>query len=220
MCTNYDPVQRQILRDIFGVEPPPAEWKAEILPGDAAPIVRVHATGRRECILAIFGLVPRSRSHHGVRSFETMNAPSEKIGEKRSCSAPWHRAQLCLVPAAAIYETNYDGPEPTRYKIWLPDEPAFGIAALWRAWPDGSCTFTMLTVNAGHHPVLSRMHAPGKAKRAVVIVPPARWDDWLTCKDPELALRFMTLYPDDQMAAEPAPVARSAKTPSPDVEIH
>ncbi len=25
MCVNYAPVQRQILRDIFGVEPPPGE---------------------------------------------------------------------------------------------------------------------------------------------------------------------------------------------------
>lgn len=29
MCVNYAPVQRQILRDVFGVQPPPDEWRAE-----------------------------------------------------------------------------------------------------------------------------------------------------------------------------------------------
>jgi len=45
----------------------------------------------------------------------------------------------------------------------------------------------MLTVNAEHHPVMKRLHAPGKKKRGVVVVPRAAWDDWLTCRDPEIA---------------------------------
>ncbi|AQV97888.1 hypothetical protein BJN34_28900 [Cupriavidus necator] len=220
MCTNYDPVPRHLLQDVFGVDAPPTEWKPETLPGDAAPIVRADAKGRRECIIAGFGLMQRSRSGHGARSFETMNAPSEKVGERCSCSGPWYRGQLCLVPATAIYELNYDaGPQPSRYKIWLPDELAFGIAALWRAAADGSHSFTMLTTKADHHPVMSRLHAPGKAKRGVVIVPRARWDAWLTCRDPDIARSFMTLYPAGQMATEPAPVLPGLKGHSAVVEV-
>lgn len=54
MCTNYAPVQRQILRDIFGVEPPAAEWKAETWPDYAAPIVRADGDGRRDSAVAAF----------------------------------------------------------------------------------------------------------------------------------------------------------------------
>ncbi|WP_042886273.1 hypothetical protein [Cupriavidus necator] len=58
MCTNYAPIYRQVLRDIFGVEPPAAEWKAETWQDYAAPIVRVDPNGRRNSILGTFGLTP------------------------------------------------------------------------------------------------------------------------------------------------------------------
>ena len=93
MCTNYAPVQRLILRDIFGVEPPPAEWKPEAWPDYAAPIVCMDSNGRRDSVLASFGLVPRSRVPKGVRPYDTMNARSETVGEKRTFSGPWKKGQ-------------------------------------------------------------------------------------------------------------------------------
>ncbi|WP_375790537.1 SOS response-associated peptidase family protein [Cupriavidus alkaliphilus] len=108
MCTNYAPVQRQILREIFGVEPPPAEWKPETWPDYAAPIVRMDGDGRRDSVLASFGLVPRSRVPQGVRPYDTMNARSETVGEKRTFSGPGKKGQLCLIPVTAV-STN-----PTR----------------------------------------------------------------------------------------------------------
>jgi len=127
--------------------------------------VRADGDRRRDSVLATFGLVPRSRIPQGVRPYDTMNSRSETVGEKRSFSGPWKKGQLCLVPAAAVYEPNYEaGPKSTRYKIWLPGEPAFGIAGLWRDWPDGTYSFTMLTVNADQHPVMKRMHAPGQGE--------------------------------------------------------
>lgn len=50
------------------------------------------------------------------------------------------------------------------------------------------------------------MHRPGVEKRSVVIVPQTDWDDWLRCRDPELARSFLRLCPADRMAAEPAPL--------------
>ena len=38
---------------------------------------------------------------------------------------------------------------------------------------------------------MNRFHAPGKEKRMIVIVPRAEWDDWLTCRDPEVARSFL-----------------------------
>lgn len=154
-------------------------------------------------------------------------------GLSRGCSASRHVHTVYLVvcasmgcilplPATAVYEPNYEaGPKSTRYRIWLPREPAFGIAGLWRDWPDGAYSFTMLTVNADKRPVMNRMHAPGKEKRSVVIVPRAQWEEWLACRDPEAARTFMTLFPPEVMAAEPAPIVRRSKElpPSADAEL-
>jgi putative SOS response-associated peptidase YedK len=63
MCTNYRPTQRQLLRDVFGIEPPPdLDWKPETYRDYAAPIVRADADDRRDSVLASFGMVPRPES--------------------------------------------------------------------------------------------------------------------------------------------------------------
>lgn len=214
MCTNYAPVQRELLREIFGVEPPAEVWKPETWKDYAAPIVRANRDGWHESILATFGMIPRTRIPEGVKPFDTMNARSETVGEKRSFSGAWKKGNLALIPAVAVYEPNYeaDPKKSTRYKIWIRDEPAFAIAGLWRDWPDGAVSFTMLTVNADHHPLMRRMHAPGKEKRSVVIVPRSQWSDWLTCREPEVARSFMSLYPADSMETAPAPKAPTGKS--------
>ncbi|KWW35163.1 putative SOS response-associated peptidase YedK [Cupriavidus metallidurans] len=217
MCTNYAPVQQRILREIFGVEPPPGIYPEETWPDYAAPIVHAAPDGPRQCALATFGMMPRKRTPPGGRRYDTTNARSETVGEKPTFAPAWRHGQLCLVPASAFYEYAYpeDGtPEhpgkAERWKIWLPDAPAFGIAGLWRTWPDQTLSFTMLTVNAETHPVLRRMHQPGAEKRSIVIVPAADWDDWLHCRNPELARSFLRLYPAEGMAAAPDPVVRVA----------
>ncbi|GAB2445706.1 hypothetical protein GCM10027081_54420 [Cupriavidus yeoncheonensis] len=78
ICTNYAPVQHQLLRDVFGVVPPATEWKPETWPDYAAPIVRADGGDRRDCVLANFGLIPRARIPEGVRPFDTMNARSAR----------------------------------------------------------------------------------------------------------------------------------------------
>ncbi|WP_416048922.1 SOS response-associated peptidase [Cupriavidus basilensis] len=212
MCTNYAPVQRQLLRDVFGVEPPPLDYPPETWPDYAAPIVVTDADGARQALVGTFGMVPKNRIPPGVAKFDTTNARSETVGEKRSFSGPWKKGQLCLVPATGFYEPNYEaGPKSVRWKIWLKDDPEFAIAGLWRDWPDGALSFTMLTINSDKHSLMNRFHAPGKEKRMIVIVPRAEWDEWLTCRDPERARSFMRPYPPERMDAEAAPRGPRAK---------
>lgn len=58
-----------------------------------------------------------------------------------------------------------------------------GVAGLWSAWrgPQGQTlhSFTMLTINADHHPLMNQFHKPTDEKRMMVILPPERYDDWL-----------------------------------------
>lgn len=202
MCANYQPTQRKLLRDVFGVEPPDhLDWKPETWPNYGAPIIRTGESGLPEAVVANFGMDPKGR-------FDTFNARSETVGERRTFSAAWRAGQLCLVPAISIFEPNYeaDPAKSIRYRIWMKDEPAFAVAGLWRGWPDGSTAFAMLTVNAEHHAVMRRMHKPGAEKRGVVILPREEWDNWLACRQPELARSFLKLPPAEAMDAEPAPL--------------
>lgn len=209
MCANYRPTQRQLLRDIFGVEPPAQEWAPETWPNyTPAPIVRIDGEGRRHAVLANFGINPKG-------GYDTFNARSETVGEKRNFAPAWRQSQLCLVPAESIFEPNYeaDPKKSVRYRIWTKDAPAFAIAGIWREFAGGLVTFAMLTVNADAHPIMRRMHKPGAEKRSVVFLPPEQWDDWLACRDPELARTFMQLPPADALEAEPAPLPpRKRKT--------
>jgi putative SOS response-associated peptidase YedK len=216
MCNNYAPIQRQLLRDIYGVEPPPGMFEPETWPDYAAPILRAGADGRPDCVLASFGMVPRDRIPPGVKRFDTTNARSETVGERPTFRGPWKNAQRCLVPMSSFFEPCYEGgPKSVRHRIWLPGAPAFAVAGLWRDWPDGLVSFTMLTVNADYHALMRRMHAPGSEKRSIVVVPPQAQHDWLNCRDPELARSFLSLPDPAAMAAEPAPIARPSRNPAP-----
>ena len=206
MCNNYAPTRQDLLEEAFGLNAPAADWPPEAWPDYMAPIVRASADGQHEAVLASFGLVPKDRIPPQVPKFDTTNARSETVGERRTFKGPWKSTQFALAPMTAFYEPNYEhGTKSVRYKIWLKDEPVFAVACLWRTWPDGLNSFTMLTVNANEHPLMKRMHAPNKEKRSIVIVPKDRWSDWLECRDVEAARSFLTLYPSERMDTAPAP---------------
>jgi len=113
-----------------------------------------------------------------------------------------------------FYETNWEKGKAVRWHIGMADEVPFAVAGLWRGWDEAdgceSFSFTLLTLNANDHPLLNRFHkpaSPGEAedKRSLVIVPPAEWDDWLNCRNPEMARSFFRLYPAERQCASPAP---------------
>lgn len=225
MCVNYVPVQRQLIRDVFGIEPPSGEWKTEAWPDYAAPIVRraeseIVRDGMdfgRECILGSFSMVPKAKIAPGGRYFPTANARTETIGARSSFAKYWNAGQFALIPATAIYEPNWETGKAVRWKIGLPGWEPFAIAGLWRAWPDGAVSFTMPTVNADRHPLMNRFHKPGDEKRGVVVLPREHWDEWLNGCHPEHARTLLQLFPADLMVAEPAPVPPRVKAPSSDV---
>jgi putative SOS response-associated peptidase YedK len=65
------------------------------------------------------------------------------------------------------------------------------LAGLWNTWTDPATgelveSFTMLTLNADHHPLMNRMHRPDpkrppemQDKRSVVPIAPEDVDTWL-----------------------------------------
>ncbi|WP_213779552.1 SOS response-associated peptidase family protein [Caballeronia sp. dw_276] len=209
MCTSYETNEYRKFEAFTIFSKPEFAFKREIYKDYPAAIIR-----RREeswsTDLATFGMVPRERIPPHVKVYDTMNARAESIGEKRSFSTAWKNLQLCLVPCEAFFEPNYETGKAVRWRIALADQQPTAIAGLWRAWeePNGVPTFsfTMLTVNADTHPLMSRFHKPDAEKRSVVIIRPNEYADWLSCKSTDEAWSFLQLYPADEMYAEPFPL--------------
>jgi putative SOS response-associated peptidase YedK len=210
MCTSYEANPNDSRWDVFSLFPrPDFDHRPEIYKDYFAPIFR-RSVETFETVPASFGIVPRRHIPPGVKVFDTMNARSESIAEKRSFSGAWRNLQLCLIPCRTFFEPNYETGKPVRWKIGMAEGAAFAIAGLWRSWKDTDGTqtlaFTMLTVNSDAHPLMKRFHKPGDEKRSVVIVQPTEYPEWLNCKTPDEARSFLRLFPVEAMHAEPFPL--------------
>lgn len=217
MCVNYRAASREEVVGAFSARmDADLHWKEEIWKDYPAPIIRAADDGVRSAVLGTYGIVPRRHIPEGVHAFDTMNARSETVGEKRSFAKAWRSGQTCLVPMRCFFEPNYESGKAVRWGIKLVDHAPFAVAGLWREWneEDGAkaVSFTQLTVNADDHPFMNRFHKPGAEKRALVIVHPKDYDNWLSCRDPEVARSFLTLYPPDLMSGWPEP--QPSRSPS------
>lgn len=208
MCVNYLPPSREQF-EYFGVQPPDEDWYSEVWQDYSAPIIVPDQKGGREAKLATYGMVPKSRIPAKVKKYTTMNARSESVGTTRSYSAAWKAGQYCLIPMQYFFEPNWETGKHVRWRIGMKNEEPFAVAGLWRAWTeeDGqlSHSFTQLTVNADDHEVMKHFHRPGAEKRSLVIIPVSEYDDWLNCRNTELARTYLSLYPAELMESEPAP---------------
>jgi putative SOS response-associated peptidase YedK len=211
MCTNYRaPNEPQGFSDLklpmLGPLYDRAPWREEIWPDYSAPIIRATSEGA-EAVLANFGMIPRAHQPAGKR-FMTVNARAETVGEKPAFRGAWRAGQRCLIPAAWIYEPNWETGKHVKYRIGLDGWRPFCIAGVWRVWrePDGSesLAMAMLTVSADEHPLMRRMHKTGDEKRSVVILRPEDYDEWLSSTNIEAVRPMMQIWPADDMSAESA----------------
>lgn len=210
MCVNYLPVSRRTLINTFHAPlATDTTWPGEAYQDYLAPLIRHDADGRRESLVASYGMVPKQHIPVGVKRFATLNARAETVGQLRSYSGAWKRSQLCLLPMEAFYEPNWETGKHVRYRIGMADNSPFAVAGLYREWreADGlaSWSFTQLTINADAHPLMKHMHRVDDEKRSLVIVPADDYDDWLACRDPEAARSFLRLFPAERMEAKPEP---------------
>jgi len=219
MCVNFRPPDPELLEATMGVIIDLHDsgfWQGETWKDYPAPIVRKGANGKRQALLASYGIVPRKHIPDRVRPFDTMNARSETVGELRSFSGAWKRSQLCLVPMTSFYEPCYESGKAVRWEIGMADQSMFAVGGLWRQWENAAGiehSFTQLTINADEHPLMRRFHKSGDEKRALVIVPQEEWDDWLNCTNLEYARSFLRHYPAELMTSWAAPLPpRSKKT--------
>ena len=183
MCSNYRPTTgRDLIR--FGVEPPDELIVGrDVYPGDVGPmLLRADDAPVLSCVAGTFGLLPVWAKE---RSFarRTYNARSETVAEKPSFRNAWRQQQRCIVPARAIYEPSYESGKAEWWRIEDAEGLPLALAGLWerKQWEEGgpSWSFTLLTVNAAGHPVMSRFHKPKAEKRSVVFLDDDAQSAWL-----------------------------------------
>jgi putative SOS response-associated peptidase YedK len=212
MCSHYQALKkRDRYRRHFGVEPPVDLGKHDLWPGYAGTFIRRHphadvgdeAVPEREALTGLFGMVPHWSPDTKMTRF-TYNARSETAATKPSFREAWKHAQRCIIPADAFFEPDWRTGRAVPARISLADGAPMGIAGLWARWksPQGEIvhSYTMLTINADQHPLMRLMHKPTDEKRMVVILPEARYADWLHAS-PAQSQAFMRQFPADGMIA-------------------
>lgn len=206
---------------------PAVELSPEAHPDYDSPLIFINKEGKLDCVVANFGFAPAGYARRGMPN--PVNARAETVDTNRLFGKYWKACSLCIVPVDAIYEPCYESGRNVRHKIWIKDQTEFGIAGIWRTWtsPEGGpprYAFAMLTLNADDHAIFKRMHKPTnpdgspKEKRGVVMLARDKWDAWLSCRDPEVARFFLSLYPAELMDVEPAPAnpkSGQPRTPPP-----
>ena len=224
MCSHYQALKdRAKFEKEFHVRLPPYEGVHDVWPTYAALFVRRpreadagdEAVLEREALPGVFGLIPGwAKDDKFAR--RTFNARSETAATLPSFRDAWRKAQRCIIPAEAIFEPDWRSGKARAKRITRSDGAALGVAGLWSAWksPAGPsvASFTMLTINADAHPLMRNFHKPGDEKRMVVILPEARYDDWLHAPVPQ-AMEFMQPYPADGLRASTADDDGPGETP-------
>jgi len=208
MCSHYQGMkERDRYRRHFGVEPPADLGKYDLWPGYSGSFIRHHpqadvgdeAVPELEALPGLFGLVPHWSVDTKITK-ATYNARRETVASKPSFRDAWRWAQHCIIPAEAFFEPDWRSGRAVPTCISRKDGAPMGIAGLWSKWtsPQGETihSYTMLTINAEHHPLLRLMHKPADEKRMVVILAEDDYSRWLDA-DASVSGRYMRPYPAD-----------------------
>ena len=185
----------------------PDEAQQAALSADAEP------PARAQTVLALesgqFGLVPRwvkSASDAKLRSTKLVNARSETVTTSSNFRDAWLAGQRCIVPMMAFTEDDWRSGKAVPTRIARVDGKPLGVAGLWETWTgaDGEVitSYTLLTVNANSHALISRYQQPGNEKRMLAILNEGAYDAWLSAR-PEKAKEFMRAYPANWLTANP-----------------
>lgn len=205
MCSNYLPATPGDL-SLFGRGAADFDYERECYPQRIAPFL---GTGTAQWLPGVFGLLPHWARPDLAR--RTYNARSETVATLPSFRTAWRHRQLAVIPVQAFFEPNYETGRAVRWRIGRRDGKPFGLAGIWeqRILDGGELlwSFSMLTVNADDHPLMSRFHAPGKEKRSVVVLEDDAWDAWLQGREESDLRRLLQPFDHDLMFAEPAPRA-------------
>ena len=180
----------------------PAEEAADADPPPREPPKRELAAGQ-------FGLVPRwvkSASDAKLRSTKLVNARCETVTTSTNFREAWLAGQRCIVPMTAFMEDDWRSGKAVPTRIARVDGQPMGVAGLWESWTEADgeviVSYTLLTVNANSHALMSRYQHGGTEKRMPAVLNEGGYDAWLTAH-PQKAREFLRAYPANWLLANP-----------------
>ena len=194
MCTRYiSPDQAEIERFWHIGQQNPWRGQAEIYPRAMGPFIRSApdaAEHRLELVVGQWGLIPWFAKTAKL-TYSTNNARFEEIASKASFKQSWLHGRRCIIPAWSFDEPCWETGRNVWWRFRRADGAPWGLAGLWNAWADKETgeiiqSYTMLTINADDHPLMSRMHKPDpklladqQDKRSVAPIERANVEIWL-----------------------------------------
>ena len=197
MCVQYlTTTNADWVKSYFDLDLPVSNAH-DVFPTYPGPIVlKSHNTNRTALGLARFGLLP-SWAKEETFGRKTYNARAETVAEKPSYKHAWIKRHYALALADAFYEPCYESGKAVRTKVMQTNQEPMAIASIWDTWTEPETgelivSFSMLTIEAGDHPVMNRMHKPEEEKRTVVPLRPELFDAWLNAT-PEEAQSLLQL---------------------------
>jgi putative SOS response-associated peptidase YedK len=167
-------------------------WEATpVFPRTPGPFIRATIDSKeRELVIGQWGLIPWfAKTAH--LTYATNNARFEEITDKASYKQSWARGYRCIIPALSFDEPCWETGKNVWWNFRRADGAPWGLAGLWNTWVDKATgaiheSYTMLTLNADDHPLMSRMHKPDiklppdqQDKRSVVAIELRDVDTWL-----------------------------------------
>ena len=199
MCNRYVPphmadIERHMLilpRDRMPLTGP--AWGPAVYPRAQGPFIRRRRTDpafSRELVVGQWGLIPHFAKEPKL-TYSTNNARSEELAQKASFKGPWARGQRRIIPAWSFDEPCWETGKNVWWTFKRPGGTPWNLAGLWATWTDPHSgevheSYTMLTLNADAHPLMSRMHKPDpklpperQDKRSVIPVADEDVDTWL-----------------------------------------
>lgn len=212
MCSNFEPIkkpQSSWVKCNLGCDLPEGEWKDHVFKFHLAPFVFLD-DGVVKCELGHFGLIPpwTDPKERSASARNTYNARSETVQIRNSYRSPWKKRKFGLVLAESFYEPLYDasGKRSKPTAIYRADREPTAIASIYEIFTDEATgevirSFSMLTVNADKHPLMSHFHKPKEEKRSVVVVENGDVHAWLNATH-EQANELIRLSPDGYLEAD------------------
>ena len=219
MCDRYTTVREldiQAMWNVAGVVGGP-RWDLMLTPRARGPFLRRSSHGV-EASLACgqWGLIPWFAKEARL-PYQPTSARVEDAPARASYELPWARGQRCIIPAQSFDTLCWDAGRHVWWRLRRADGKPWALAGLWNTWVDQETdevheSFTMLTVDASAHPLLSHMYKAvpqwspeGGGQRSVV---PLERDDvvhWLTGTEPQ-ARALLRLPPMEAFEVERLPL--------------
>lgn len=194
MCNRYEAPPRAVVEMEWAARQAMAQdWDRTVFPRGQGAFIRRDRSAAgysRELVTGQWGLIPWFAKEAKLK-YQTNNARSEELAAKASYKLAWARGQRCIIPAEAFDEPCWETGKNVWWRFRRADGKPWALAGLWNVWVDPATgeeieSYTMLTINADAHPLMSRMHKPDpklgpeqQDKRSVIPIEAGDVDQWL-----------------------------------------